>query len=87
MGAKVKIIGCAIALLTIGILMPTADASTIQQTTHDVAVTNIQGPSGPVSQGDILNIGVTVQNLSDVPETFPAACMTTPTAELLTRFP
>jgi hypothetical protein len=68
--AAVKAIAYTITLLTIGILTPTAEAFTLQQTVHDVAVTNIQGPSGPVAQGDVLNINVSVQNLGDGPETF-----------------
>jgi hypothetical protein len=50
-----------------------ADASDMQQTVHDVAITNIQiqGAGGTVSQGDTINLDVTVENLGSVSETFP----------------
>jgi hypothetical protein len=68
----VKAIAYAITLLTIGILTPIADASTVKQTVHDVAITSIQiqGGGGPASQGDVLSLNVTVQNLGSVSETF-----------------
>jgi hypothetical protein len=66
----VKAVAYTITLLTIGILMPTANASTVQQAAHDITVTNIQGPGGSASPGEILNIDVTVRNLGTVPETF-----------------
>lgn len=68
-----KAIAYTVTLLTIGILMPAAEASAFQQAVHDVVVTSIQGPSGPAFQGDVLNIDVTVQNLGNVAETFPVS--------------
>lgn len=41
-----------------------------QQTLHDVAVTDIQASSSSVSQGNVVSIDVTVQNLGTEVETF-----------------